>query len=161
MKKFILILLSVLFCFSLASCTVETKETTDIETASPVTVAEPDFSSLDEYKKDETETVDTVTEAKTSEPISETENPQTETPTVTEPKTETAVQTPSGNNTYTKPQEQKPQFDGVYYANKNTKKFHKSTCGSAKLIKDTNLYTTTSRDELINEGYVPCARCNP
>lgn len=160
MKKPILILLSVLLCFSLASCGVEIKET-DVQTASPVTVTEPDSSSLDEYKKDEAETVVTQTQEETTEPVFEAENPQTETPTVTEPKTNTATQNTSGNRTYTKPQEEKPQFDGVYYANKNTKKFHKSTCGSAKLIKDTNLYTTTSRDELINDGYVPCARCNP
>ena len=52
-------------------------------------------------------------------------------------------------------------FEGTYYANTNTHKFHKSNCSSAKQIKDKNLYITTSRDELINSGYSPCLRCNP
>lgn len=52
-------------------------------------------------------------------------------------------------------------FDGTYYANTNTHKFHKSTCASAKIIKEKNLYITNSRDELINAGYEPCLRCNP
>lgn len=52
-------------------------------------------------------------------------------------------------------------FDGVYCANVKTKKFHKSICGSAKRIKDDNLYKTTSKEELLNEGYQPCQMCNP
>ena len=53
------------------------------------------------------------------------------------------------------------EFDGTYYANTNTHKFHRSDCSSAKLIKDKNLYITTSREELISGGYSPCLICNP
>lgn len=50
---------------------------------------------------------------------------------------------------------------GNYYANKNSKKFHKADCKSVKLIKEENLYITSSREELINSGYSPCKNCNP
>ena len=49
-----------------------------------------------------------------------------------------------------------------YVANKNTKKFHYSSCGSVEDMKEKNkLYYDGSRDDLINQGYVPCKRCNP
>ena len=51
--------------------------------------------------------------------------------------------------------------DTLYYANTNSKKFHLKTCGSAQTILDKNLYISDSRDELIDEGYSPCGRCNP
>jgi len=50
---------------------------------------------------------------------------------------------------------------GKYYANKNTKKFHKSDCSFASTIKETNLYICSDRNELINSGYAPCSRCKP
>ena len=53
------------------------------------------------------------------------------------------------------------QSDILYYANKNSKKFHLSTCGFAKRIKAENLYTTTNHDQLLLEGYEPCSNCNP
>ena len=47
-------------------------------------------------------------------------------------------------------------------ANKNTHKFHYSWCGSVTDMKEKNkLYFNGTRDELINQGYVPCKRCNP
>lgn len=49
----------------------------------------------------------------------------------------------------------------LYYANINSKKFHYKTCGSASKILDHNLYISDSREELIDNGYSPCARCNP
>jgi len=52
-------------------------------------------------------------------------------------------------------------FSGVYCANTNSKKFHKSTCGSASAIKEENLYVSNDRNELISKGYSPCSRCNP
>ncbi len=49
----------------------------------------------------------------------------------------------------------------TYILNKNTKKFHYSSCGSAKKIKDKNReeYKGT-RDELIEMGYSPCGNCD-
>ncbi|WP_242829674.1 MULTISPECIES: DNA/RNA non-specific endonuclease [unclassified Butyrivibrio] len=51
---------------------------------------------------------------------------------------------------------------GSYVANKNTKKFHYSWCSSVEAMKEKNkLYHNGPRDELINNGYVPCKNCNP
>lgn len=65
-------------------------------------------------------------------------------------------------------QETKPSVPAVdtnsqtYILNTNTKKFHYSSCGSAKKIKDSNKDTYTgSRDELIARGYSPCGNCDP
>lgn len=49
----------------------------------------------------------------------------------------------------------------LYYANTNSKKFHKNTCRYAKMTSNENLYITESREELVNEGYVPCKVCEP
>jgi len=49
-----------------------------------------------------------------------------------------------------------------YVANKNTKKFHYPSCGSVEDMKEKNkMYFDGSREELIDQGYVPCKRCNP
>lgn len=56
---------------------------------------------------------------------------------------------------------QNNDISASYAANKSTKKFHKSSCGYAKNIKSENLYTTDSRDELINSGYESCKKCKP
>lgn len=49
-----------------------------------------------------------------------------------------------------------------YVLNTNSKKFHYSTCASAKKISDKNRATSSlSRDELIAGGYSPCGNCNP
>ena len=48
-----------------------------------------------------------------------------------------------------------------YCANKNSKVFHKSNCGSVKTMKEENKYISSNRQTLINEGYTPCKRCNP
>lgn len=49
----------------------------------------------------------------------------------------------------------------TYCANKNSKVFHKSSCGSVKTMKEENKYISSNRNTLINEGYTPCKRCNP
>lgn len=49
-----------------------------------------------------------------------------------------------------------------YVCNTNTGKFHYPSCSSVDTIKDSNrLDVTATRDDLINQGYVPCKRCNP
>lgn len=59
-------------------------------------------------------------------------------------------------------EESKPSVSKMeYYANKSSKKFHSSECRYAKSIKDSNLFITTSRDELIKDGYAACKNCNP
>ncbi|MDE6024627.1 MAG: DNA/RNA non-specific endonuclease [Lachnospiraceae bacterium] len=49
-----------------------------------------------------------------------------------------------------------------YVVNKNTKKFHLPVCTSVDDIKEKNKKEVTcNREELIDEGYAPCKRCNP
>lgn len=50
---------------------------------------------------------------------------------------------------------------GVYVGNSNTGKFHRSSCSSAQRISPKNRVGLSSRQEAINQGYVPCKRCNP
>ena len=51
--------------------------------------------------------------------------------------------------------------ESVYYANKNSKKFHRPSCTLSQKINDENLYICDSLEELIEGGYEPCKRCNP
>lgn len=49
-----------------------------------------------------------------------------------------------------------------YVVNTNTRKFHRPECSSVKDIKEKNRKDFHgSREELIEEGYEPCKRCNP
>ncbi len=49
-----------------------------------------------------------------------------------------------------------------YILNTNTKKFHYPWCSSVSQMKAKNKKEYTgSRDEIINQGYEPCKRCNP
>lgn len=50
---------------------------------------------------------------------------------------------------------------GSYVANANTGKFHISSCSSVSKMSEGNKVFLSSRDEAINQGYVPCKRCNP
>lgn len=52
-----------------------------------------------------------------------------------------------------------PSTNGEYIGNKNTKKFHKPSCGSLPAAK--NQVYFSSRDKAISSGYVPCKKCNP
>lgn len=49
-----------------------------------------------------------------------------------------------------------------YILNVNTHKFHRPTCSSVRMMKDSNkIESNKSRDELIANGYSPCKNCNP
>ena len=52
--------------------------------------------------------------------------------------------------------------EGDYILHTNSKKFHLPTCGDASRIsaKNKSIFTGT-REELINQGYDPCKKCNP
>lgn len=50
---------------------------------------------------------------------------------------------------------------GSYVANANTGKFHVSSCSSVSKMSEGNKVFLSSRDEAINQGYVPCKLCNP
>ena len=50
----------------------------------------------------------------------------------------------------------------TYVLNTNTKRFHDPLCPSVEDMKEKNReYSTASREELLELGYVPCGRCNP
>ena len=53
--------------------------------------------------------------------------------------------------------------EGVTYVlNIGSKKFHRPSCESVGDMKEKNrTETAKSREELLNEGYSPCKRCNP
>ncbi len=53
------------------------------------------------------------------------------------------------------------QSQETYYANKSSKKYHKSNCGYAENIKEENLYITNNLTELIDGGYQACKQCKP
>ena len=49
-----------------------------------------------------------------------------------------------------------------FVCNTNTDKFHYPDCASVDQMKEKNKHFFTGpRDELIEEGYVPCKNCNP
>ncbi len=50
---------------------------------------------------------------------------------------------------------------GSYVGNANSGKFHLAGCGSVGKMSEKNKVFFSSRSEAINQGYVPCKRCNP
>lgn len=48
-----------------------------------------------------------------------------------------------------------------YIGNKNTLKFHYSSCSSVDTMNDNNKVYFSDRQDAIDKGYVPCKRCNP
>jgi len=50
---------------------------------------------------------------------------------------------------------------GAYIGNKRSHKFHRPECRWAKKMSSTNKIFFQSRQEAINQGYVPCKVCNP
>ena len=51
--------------------------------------------------------------------------------------------------------------EAAYIGNKNTKKFHHSTCSSVKDMAEHNKIGFEERSDAISSGYVPCGRCKP
>ncbi len=49
----------------------------------------------------------------------------------------------------------------AYVGNMNTGKFHEDYCPSVRQMYEHNKHYTYDRDELVDDGYVPCRRCNP
>ena len=52
-----------------------------------------------------------------------------------------------------------PETVAGYIGNANSKKFHRPTCGS--LPEPQNQVTFQTRQQALDAGYSPCARCNP
>ncbi|MBE6733019.1 MAG: hypothetical protein E7561_03380 [Ruminococcaceae bacterium] len=55
----------------------------------------------------------------------------------------------------------KPSSSDGYFINTSTKKFHLYECTYAKRGSANGSDTNKSRDQLLNEGYSPCKKCNP
>ena len=132
MRKLVCLIL--IFCFVFVCSCDSIKPYNETKDTSKITVEEPTEDSLKDYA------VDSTNETAVSNDTSSIN---------------------SDNSDTIKENKNSDEFDGTYYVNMNTHKFHKSNCSSAKLIKGTNLYITTSREELINDGYSPCLRCKP
>ena len=53
-------------------------------------------------------------------------------------------------------------LDWSYIANKHTKKFHDPACELVADMKTENMkFLSGTREELIEQGYEPCSKCNP
>ena len=50
---------------------------------------------------------------------------------------------------------------GSYVGNANTGKFHKASCSSVSKMSEGNKVFFSSRNQAVNQGYVPCKLCNP
>ena len=48
-----------------------------------------------------------------------------------------------------------------YVGNASSKKFHYANCTYAQKIKASNRVEFSSREEAINNGYIPCKKCSP
>ena len=51
--------------------------------------------------------------------------------------------------------------EATYIGNKNSKKFHYSSCSSVKDMAEHNKIGIEERDDAISAGYSPCGRCKP
>ena len=50
----------------------------------------------------------------------------------------------------------------TYIANKNTKKFHCVNCKMVEMMNDNNkIYLYGDYQNAVDDGYSPCAKCNP
>ncbi|MBQ7345145.1 MAG: hypothetical protein IJW45_03665 [Oscillospiraceae bacterium] len=140
---------------------VSTTEPTAVSTTVPETEATEPETEATEATTTEPETE--ATEAVTTEP--ETEATEAATTEPTEP-TEAATTEPETEPTevpITEPETEPTEGSGQHYVlNKNTKKFHYPTCSSAADIKEKNREDYYGdREDLIEEGFKPCKRCDP
>lgn len=49
----------------------------------------------------------------------------------------------------------------AYVGNANTGKFHYSNCPEVDKMNEANKVEMATREDAINNGYVPCKKCNP
>lgn len=95
--------------------------------------------------------------ATTAEPISEASTDGTE-----EAAEEIGERTLPSRGEKSVPETTEGKTQANFIANKNTKKFHSPNCSSVKDMKEENkLAFSGTREELIQQGYQPCKRCNP
>ena len=69
---------------------------------------------------------------------------------------------PSSSNSHpTSSQSTSSSNSASYIGNANSGKFHEASCSSVKDMSEGNKVFFSSRADAINQGYVPCKRCNP
>ncbi len=160
-NRYISIILAVLLCFALVSCgnTDAHLDEGEAETQ-PISST---FSSIQKESETEkfisgtTNPPETTTPSTTATSTSSTDNTEATTTTTTTDATTPTATTTTVTTTTTTTQEGRD-----YIANKNTKKFHYPSCHSVKQMKESNKwYYSGSRDDLIAQGYSPCAKCKP
>ena len=76
-----------------------------------------------------------------------------------EPPKQTAVRESSVESAVQTQPNSTEQEAAIYIGNKNSKKFHLPSCTG--LPKERNQIFFESREEALEEGYVPCSICNP
>lgn len=78
------------------------------------------------------------------------------------PEANTLIGAGNGGNHTTGDPDDSISTEASYILNTNTKKFHYPNCSSVDQMSDKNKQeVTSSRDEIIDQGYSPCGRCNP
>lgn len=146
----------------------------------PTTMAEDTTTVIEEPTTIISEEPTTTTEKPTEKPITkETKKPtvkestKQQTTTVTPKETKAPTETVAPTAAATKePSKSTKAPDSTtievvseardYVLNNSRMKFHKPGCYSAKQIADHNREERhCKREELINEGYLPCGNCNP
>lgn len=65
------------------------------------------------------------------------------------------------SNTVVQAPSQSIETEISYIGNKNSKKFHLSSCDGVKNMDSKNKITFSSREDAIENGYTPCKTCNP
>ncbi len=69
--------------------------------------------------------------------------------------------TPDNDSTGSTPEGETPEGE-TYILNTSSKRFHHPDCSGVKTMKEENKQEYTgSREELIDEGYIPCGTCKP
>lgn len=126
------------------------------------------IEKVENTEKQETEVKPEVAVEKTTNGQPEETKTETDMSTskqVGQAETEKQVTTSGGGNAdnfnkYDNPEQQKTEER--YVLNNNTQKFHNPSCNDVKKIKPENYGTSSSsREELISQGYSPCGHCNP
>ena len=67
----------------------------------------------------------------------------------------------SQSNTPTSAESTSSSSSADYVGNANTGKFHEASCSSVDDMSENNKVFFSNRDDAVNQGYVPCKRCNP
>ena len=92
---------------------------------------------------------------------------------LTEPVTEAPTEASTEETEATEPAATEPETDPVeettesaegehtYLLNTSTKKFHETDCSRGPTKESNKQYFTGTREEVIQQGYVPCKICNP